>query len=119
MSFVAPSASLFATRASSGRARAALGGRQVSTCAERRRGLSTFVEDCRDLVENLVDGVGAGAYCPTSAPLLRTARWVTALARGLGKPGRRLDQRGKTEGRRGARRVNAGSGATVRNGSPR
>jgi len=62
--------------------------------------LSTFVEEGPDSVDNLVDEVGDGAYSPTSAPLLRTVRWVTALARGLGKPGRKLDQRGKTEGRR-------------------
>ena len=36
------------------------------------------------LVENLVDEVGAGAYSPTSAPLLRTVTWVTALAKGPG-----------------------------------
>ena len=40
------------------------------------------------------------------------------VSEGLGKPGRILDQRGKTEGRR-VREENAGSGATVRNGSPR
>ena len=62
--------------------------------------LSTFVDDSPRLVENLVDAAGADAYCPTSAPLLRTVARVTALARGLGKPGRRLDRRGKTEVRR-------------------
>ena len=40
------------------------------------------------------------------------------VGEGLGEPGRRLDQRGKTEGRR-VREENAGSGASVRNGSPR
>jgi hypothetical protein len=62
--------------------------------------LSTFVDDSTLLVDNLVDVVGVRAYCPTSAPLLRTVARVTALARGLGKPGRRLDRRGKTEVRR-------------------
>ena len=62
--------------------------------------LSTFVDDWFQLVENLVDSVGADAYCPTSAPLLRTVARVTALAKGLGKPGRTLNQRGKTEVRR-------------------
>jgi 16S rRNA (guanine527-N7)-methyltransferase len=36
----------------------------------------------------------------------------------LGKPGRKLDQSGKTEGRRVREEPNAGSGAMVRNGSP-
>ena len=44
------------------------------------------MEDRPGLVENLVDGMGGGAYCPTSAPLLRTVIWVTALARGWGNP---------------------------------
>jgi hypothetical protein len=71
-----------------------------STYVGQRMELSTFVEECPILVENLVDEVGAGAYCPSSAPQLRTVRWVTALAKGSGKPGRSLNQRGKTEGRR-------------------
>jgi hypothetical protein len=58
------------------------------------------VDDSPDSVDNLVDVVGADAYCPTSAPLLRTVARVTALARDLGKPGRELDRRGKTEVRR-------------------
>jgi len=64
-----------------------------------RRDLSTFVEEWSGFVENLVDGVGTGAYSPSSAPLLRTVKWVTALAKGRGNR-RRLDRRGKTEGRR-------------------
>ena len=62
-----------------------------STYVGLRRDLSTFVEDCPILVENLVDEVGAGPYCPSSAPQLRTVRWVTALAKGSGKPDRTLD----------------------------
>lgn len=58
------------------------------------------MEDCRFFVENLVDELGDGAYSPSSALLMRTVTWVTDLAKGLGKPGRGLDQFGKTEGRR-------------------
>jgi len=64
------------------------------------RKLSTFVDESSDLVENLVDVVGASAYCPTSALLLRTVARVTALAKGRGKPGHQLNQCGKTEVRR-------------------
>lgn len=58
------------------------------------------MDDSSELVENLVDAQGDNPYCPTSAPLLRTVARVTALAKGPGKPGHRLDQRGKTEVRR-------------------
>lgn len=71
-----------------------------STYVVLLRKLSTFVDDSTYLVDNIVDVVGVGAYCPTSAPLLRTVARVTALARGLGKPGRRPNRRGKTEVRR-------------------
>ena len=42
-----------------------------STALPRVSNLSTKVEDCLDLVDNLVDGLRRRAYLPTSAPLLR------------------------------------------------
>jgi hypothetical protein len=82
----------------------AIGRRQFavtsSTYVDLLRRLSTFVDDSTYLVDNLVDVIRVDAYCPTSAPLLRTVARVTALARGLGKPGRKPDRRGKTEVRR-------------------
>ena len=97
MSCGAPLGSPSATRASEPEARSA---GHSSTCVQRRRKLSTFVDEWPRFVENLVDGIVDRAYCPTSAPQLRTVIWVTALARGWGDPAGRLDQRGKTEGRR-------------------
>lgn len=42
-----------------------------STYAAWRTKLSTFVDDCPNLVDKRVDALVVRAYCPTSALLLR------------------------------------------------
>ena len=77
------------------------GGPAASSTAPRHLNeLSTKVEDCPFLVENRVDAVPRHAVVSDLRTSVAARQWVTAFARGLGKPDRGPDWRGKTWGRR-------------------